>query len=443
MYSHWLNEKFYTNEEKKLENMAKFKELCHTKDKYIELDISNFSNELIIWCAKDIFDFLVPSQNKQKTEGVLNKLNTFSLFWKKINTMGVELVDNKDLPTIYDKIVRFITHTLETYFNVVDERGEIHRFIEFSLNSAYCKKDFKLRLGQFTPLDSKRHPNHPCAKYYKDYDGTCLENLGEYSLNKSLEHSKKQQIDMRDLFFAFARGLGKKKDVKTYKIGLFNFYWIDFGLCHIGYDQETNSILIQHDKFKYEPDKKSFFGALTPPTQARKVKIHDIRQVKLSSSGCLYIGVKFSEVMSDLLITGQYVFRGRGKEQHFSHSILSNEFEEDLLKMACMIITTNEQMCPGFVRRRVKEKLSDVFHIDFTDFPIINEMKDGAYPHIVLHFDKIREHSIEATIKCVEFSYHVMGHGMDTFDNEYKAQFDVKNLIGMLWNNDENKGLDL
>jgi hypothetical protein len=252
-----------------------------------------------------------------------------------------------------------------------------------------------------------------------------------------LEHSKKQQIDMRDLFFAFVRRLGKKRDVKTCKIGLFNFYWIDFGLCHIGYDQEKNCILIQHDKFKYAPDKKDFLGAPTPPTQARKVKIHDIKQVKLPSSGCLYIGVKFSEVMGDLLITGQYVFRGRGKEQHFSNSILSNEFEEDLLKMACMIITTNEEMCPGFVRRRVKEKLSDVFHIDFTDFPIINEMKDGVYPHIVLHFNKIREHSLEAIIKCVEFSYHVMGHGMDTFDNEYKAQFDAKNLIGMLWNKDE------
>lgn len=441
MYTHWLNTGDSVDSETLITRMAKFKELCLNGNKYIELDISHYNNELIIWASKDIFELLFPKEDEKKDalrcDGLLNKFNTRSLFWKKGNILGIGLVDNKNIPKIYDEIVQCIEHTIHTFFNVVEgEENNIQKFIEFGFKNAWCNEKFRLRLGMFTPLDSKRHPHHPCAKYYKDYDSKCLKNLGSYSLSRMVKDSKKQQIDMRDLFYAFVRRLGKQDEVKTYKLGLFNFYWIEFGLCNIGYDLETNSILIQHDKFNYVPDKNQ---SLLPdiPTKARKIKIHDIRTIKLPFGCHVYIGIKFNELIGELLITGQYVFKGRLEGQHFSNSLLSNEFEDDLLKMACFIISNNEEMYPFYVRMREKEKLSDIFHIDFLDFPIINKMEDGSYPHIVMHIDKIKDYCTEAAIKCVEFSYNVIRHGHNTFDKEYEEQFEAKNLVSMLWNNDE------
>jgi len=442
MQSHWLKKKDYLDFIELKENMAKFNELCHTERKVIELDLSHYNNEFIIWAAKDIFELLFPNKNPKRAEGLLSRYLTSSFFWKRASLSGVLLVENKDLPTIYDKIVKFIIDNLHTYFNVVDEGEDVKPFIHFWSTNARCNEGFKLRLGLFTPLDSQRHLNHPCARYYKDYNSTCRKNLGSYSLSKILEDSKKQQIDMRDLFFAFAKRLGKRDAVKTCKLGLFNFYWIEQNMFNIAYDMESNSILIQYDKFSLKPDNKPYIiykGKL----KARKVEIYDIRTVKLPTSGYVYIGIKFKEVFGDFLLSGQYVFKGRAAGQHFSHSLLSNEFEGDLLKMACFVIYNNDHMCTSFLRHRVNENPSDVYHIDFKDFPIVHEMKDGAYPDIVMHKDMIRDYSLEGALKCVEYSYNVIRYGYDTFDHEYASQFEPKELTRMFWNTDETKGLKL
>lgn len=157
MQSHWLKKKDYLDFIELKENMAKFNELCHTERKVIELDLSHYNNEFIIWAAKDIFELLFPNKNPKRAEGLLSRYLTSSFFWKRASLSGVLLVENKDLPTIYDKIVKFIIDNLHTYFNVVDEREDVKPFIHFWSTNARCNEGFKFGMGMIRLITNMRH----------------------------------------------------------------------------------------------------------------------------------------------------------------------------------------------------------------------------------------------------------------------------------------------